>query len=125
MDNSTIIMKIEIRLKELGMSKKEFYAGSGISSATYSQWNTNQYKPSRRKLKQVADFLGITVEYLLGEEEKPTSVAGDGLSEDEKALVEIFRHLSDEGQGQLMVFANYAASTWPLTQDTPSQEQAG
>lgn len=61
-----IIKRIELRLAEVGMSKTEFYKRSGISSASYSQWNTGLYTPSERKLKNAAECLGISFEYLLG-----------------------------------------------------------
>lgn len=67
MDNSAIIRKIEIRLKEIGMSKSEFYRRSGISSATYSQWNTGTFSPSRKKLEAAAETIGLPVEELLPE----------------------------------------------------------
>lgn len=68
MDVSTILKRIELRRIELGMSKTEFYEKSGISSATYSQWNTNTFQPSRRKLMAAASALKMTYEELVGQE---------------------------------------------------------
>lgn len=64
MDTLAIIKRIELRLAELGMSKAEFYERSGISSASYSQWNTGKYNPSMLKLHQAADVLGLDFDYL-------------------------------------------------------------
>ena len=64
MDTLAIIKRIELRLAELGMSKAEFYEKSGISSASYSQWNTGKYNPSMLKLHQAADVLGLDFDYL-------------------------------------------------------------
>lgn len=64
MDILAIIKRIELRITELGMSKAEFYKKSGISSASYSQWNTGKYKPSEAKLQSAADCLGVSLEYL-------------------------------------------------------------
>jgi transcriptional regulator with XRE-family HTH domain len=64
MDTLAIIKRIELRLAELGMSKADFYKQSGISSASYSQWNTGKYKPSDMKLKSAAECLGVSFEYL-------------------------------------------------------------
>lgn len=71
MDNTELITRIEIRLKELGKTKGEFYKESGISSASYSQWNTGDFSPSKRKLKAASDCLGVSIEYLLNGEENP------------------------------------------------------
>ena len=73
MDTLAIIKRIELRIAELGMSKADFYKNSGISSASYSQWNTGRYKPTDKKLQQAADCLGVTLEYLReGKEKAPT-----------------------------------------------------
>lgn len=68
MDVPTILKRIELRIIELGMTKTEFYEKSGISSATYSQWNTNTFQPSKRKLMAAASALKMTYEELVGEE---------------------------------------------------------
>ena len=64
MDTFAIIKRIELRLAELGMSKADFYNGSGISSASYSQWNNGKYNPSETKLRAAANCLGVSYEYL-------------------------------------------------------------
>lgn len=68
MNIPTILKKIELRIIELGMTKTEFYEKSGISSATYSQWNTKTFRPSKRKLMDAASALKMTYEELVGEE---------------------------------------------------------
>lgn len=79
MDNSNMIQRIEIRLKEMGKSKSEFYRETGISSATYSQWNTGQFGPSKRKLEAISAYTGIPMSDLTGEEQKEKPPAqGEG-----------------------------------------------
>lgn len=72
MDTLAIIKRIELRLAELGMSKADFYGKSGISSASYSQWNTGKYNPSETKLRKAAEVLGVSVSYLKGVESEKT-----------------------------------------------------
>lgn len=73
MDTLAIIKRIELRLLELNMTKAEFYEKSGISSASYSQWNTGRYNPSKRKLENAAKCLETTYEYLaFGQETEKT-----------------------------------------------------
>ena len=99
MDVSTILKRIELRRIELGMSKTEFYEKSGISSATYSQWNTNTFQPSRRKLMAAASALKMTYEELVGQEttieqkEIPPTKKVDGMEEE---LIQIFRLVPDD-----------------------------
>ena len=99
MDVPTILKRIELRIIELGMTKTEFYEKSGISSATYSQWNTNTFQPSRRKLMAAASALKMTYEELVGQEttieqkEIPPTKKVDGMEEE---LIQIFRLLPDD-----------------------------
>lgn len=65
-----MIKRIEMRLKELGMSKAEFYSKSGISSASFSQWRTGVHEPTKDKIVAAAAAINVTVDYLLGNEEK-------------------------------------------------------
>lgn len=60
-----MLSRIELRMAELNMSKQSFYDKSGISSASFSQWNTGAYKPSVKKIKSAAKALDTSVDYLL------------------------------------------------------------
>jgi len=78
MDTLAIIKRIELRIAELGISKADFYKKSGISSASYSQWNTGKYKPTDAKLQKAAEALGVSFEYLrYGKTEKTPAVSGE------------------------------------------------
>lgn len=76
-------------------TKADFYKQTSVSSATYAQWNANQYKPSRKKLQAIAEYFGVTVDYLLTGEQKenPTSVAADGVDELDKEALNIMHQL--------------------------------
>ena len=101
MDTLAIIKRIEIRLRELGMSKADFYNLSGISSASYSQWNTGLYKPSEKKLRSAADCLGVSYEFLrYGDAESKNAPAengkGDILDDVDVAFYGEFKELSED-----------------------------
>lgn len=81
MGNSPIVNRINALLAEKGISKKEFYEACGITSASYSLWNTGKTTPKKKNLETISVFLNTTVEYLLtglGEKEKSPSEAGEG-----------------------------------------------
>ncbi len=89
MDTLAIIKRIELRLAELRLSKAEFYERSGISSASYSQWNTGKYNPSITKLRQAAEVLGLDFDYLCdgcSQKEKAPTPEGERLFEDKNVL---------------------------------------
>lgn len=64
-DVQSVIRRIEIRLAEIGMTKQEFYEKSGISSGSFSQWNTGKHAPSIKKVQRASSVIGVTTEYLL------------------------------------------------------------
>ena len=77
-----ILRRIEIRMATIGMTKEKFYEISGISSASFSQWNTGAHKPTNKKLAKAAETLGVSLEYLLyGEEKEKAPVQTDERSE--------------------------------------------
>lgn len=95
-DIKAVLTRIDLRLVELGIPKEKFYAESGISSASYSQWNTGTHKPSAKKLNMVADYLGISPEYLLTGEQKEKPTREGELTEIQKEAMAFIRTLSPE-----------------------------
>lgn len=75
---SPVVARINSLLKEKGISKSQFYRDCGITSAAYSQWNTGKTDPKIKTLERIADYLGTTTAFLLGEKEKPATGDGDG-----------------------------------------------
>ena len=98
---SAMLTRIEIRMAELGMSKEEFYEKSGISSASFSQWNTGVHKPTKKKLGQAAAALSVSLEYLLtGEQkEKPAISEDDRLNAE---VVELFSKLTEAEKAMML-----------------------
>ena len=94
MGNSPIVNRINAMLAEKGISKQEFYEACGITSASYSLWNTGKTTPRRKNLEIIADFLNTTVEYLLtgfGEKEKAPSDTGEGEISEGRLKAAFFR----------------------------------
>ena len=65
---------------------------TGVSTSTLSSWKTGRYTPKQDKLQKIADYFGVTVDYLLG---VPNSVqqSGEGWyinEETAKAAQEVF-----------------------------------
>lgn len=68
--------------KERGMSANGVAKIIGVSSATVTQWKTGSL-PQQRTLERVAEYFGVSADYLLGytdEKEKPAAQMGDELS---------------------------------------------
>lgn len=65
--------KFPQRLKELrkksGLTKKEISQAVGISQAAISRWESGLQVPQVDFAKILADFYGVSLEYLLGQKD--------------------------------------------------------
>ena len=80
MGNSPIFSRINGLLAEKGISKRDFYRDCGITSASYSLWNTGKTTPRMKNLEVIANYLETTTDYLLtglGEKEKAPTQEGE------------------------------------------------
>jgi transcriptional regulator with XRE-family HTH domain len=66
---SPIVARINALLAAKGIPKQQFYKDCGITSASYSLWNTGKTNPSMKNLKIIAEYLAVSVADLLPDEE--------------------------------------------------------
>lgn len=52
-------------LKEKNLKPIDVSKATGISPATLSDWKTGKSKPKQDKLIKIADYFGVTVDYLM------------------------------------------------------------
>lgn len=61
-----------VRLKELrlqhGFSQEELAEQIGIKQNSYSDWEHGKCKPNYEKLEKIADFFGVSLDWLFGRE---------------------------------------------------------
>ncbi|WP_035430920.1 helix-turn-helix domain-containing protein [Bacillus sp. UNC322MFChir4.1] len=55
--------------KERNLTQTEFGQAIGVNAASVSKFETGAKSPSRETLEKAADFLNVTVDYLLGRSE--------------------------------------------------------
>ena len=109
---SPIVARINTLLAQKGIQKKDFFSACGITSATFSQWNTGEIKSPRKKsLKRVADFLGVSVEYLLYGDGAEKESAPDPKTEgvDDK-IVRFIRSASAEELTEILRYIDFLES---------------
>ena len=71
------------------------------SQSTIKNWLTNTTRPNHDKLKQVAEYFGVSVDYILGttdETEKPSDSIVEGLSPDGIQLLELIQSFPPDKQ---------------------------
>lgn len=71
MDNSVMMARIEDLLRQRRLMKKELSLATGISGQTFLNWKAGM-TPSPIYVQKVADFFGVSYEYLIGKENAAT-----------------------------------------------------
>jgi transcriptional regulator with XRE-family HTH domain len=90
-------------LQKRGMSSYEVSKLSGVSQATLSDWKNGKSTPRNKTLKKIADILGVSVAYLLGEEKEKTP--DTKVSEVDLRIANVIKVMTDE---QKELFLNLA-----------------
>ena len=102
MVKSPIVARINALLAAKGIPKQQFYKDCGITSASYSLWNTGKTNPSMKNLKIIAEYLGVSVADLLPGEESSAGIKKDpipkdgAVSQEKQQLLDMIDGLSDE-----------------------------
>ncbi len=95
-------MMLGKRLKELREHRKLTQAdvakALGIDRTTYGKYETGDSSPHYEKLIQLADFFGVSVDYLIGKTDIPTPIEtiaahheGEEWTEEELEEIEAFK----------------------------------
>jgi transcriptional regulator with XRE-family HTH domain len=87
--------------EELGLSQEQLAGRVGTAQSTISQLEQGERNPSYKTLRSLANALGVSVSYLLGEADV------EELSDEEELLFREYRGLSDDARRQLREYARF------------------
>lgn len=98
-------------MEEKGITAYKVSKDTGISSQTLSAWKKDIYTPKREKMELIANYFGVSVDYLMGRTpyrnvpdlpEPPLTEIVDEpeLTLQEKRALELFRKLNKEQSEQ-------------------------
>lgn len=60
-----------------GVSSADVARATGVAKATLSEWKKGTYRPKADKLQKIADYFGVTLDYLMtGAHPEQTSESG-------------------------------------------------
>lgn len=61
-----------------GVKSADVAKATGITPSTFSAWKNGEYSPKADKLQRIADYFGVTVEYLqTGDQDTPSGYYTD------------------------------------------------
>lgn len=91
--------RIKLLRKSRGFSQVRMADILGVTRSAVSMWEIDQSQPDGEMLVRIANLFGVSTDYLLGRDaqtEKPA--ISDGLTDDERELLRLYRTLNAEGQ---------------------------
>ena len=65
--------RIELLRKEQKKTQVDLTNFLGIPKAHYTDWKSDRTQSYRKHLSKIADYFGVSVDYLLGKEEQPAT----------------------------------------------------
>ena len=92
-------------VSQSGKTQKDIASDLGLGSQRFNFYVTGRSEPDIATLILLADYFGVTVDYLLGHEKKPT-VKDDGLTDMDRA----FLSLPPARREEVLRFIEYQAS---------------
>ncbi|UMV50235.1 helix-turn-helix domain-containing protein [Paenibacillus macerans] len=74
----SIYERIELLIKNAGLTKKAFCLKLGISTGNLGDWKRGKSTPSSNKLIEIADFFDVSLDWLMTGREKQASAVNEG-----------------------------------------------
>ncbi len=103
----TISQRIFLILKEKKLKQKELAKRTGISESAISDWKKKGTNPAAENISAIADFLEVSLEYLVTGKEK-----GLSLPDDELELLTYYKELPEREQMKLIGRASALAEVY-------------
>lgn len=90
-------------MKRKGVTKKKLTDDLGISKNSFQYWEKNGNIPSGAILQKIADYFGVSTDYLLGRDEKAPDPEEPDQEQDEVSMefADRVSRLSDAGREAL------------------------
>ncbi len=94
--------RVDALCSEKGISADRLCKELGLSNATATKWRKGA-EPRNSTKKAIADYFGVSLEYISGESEEKAPTTSR--SECERELMEVFKTLDEQGQQTLIAVA--------------------
>lgn len=92
------MIKLSELRNEKGLTQREIAKIFNVSQGTYNNWENGKTQPSIEQLVAIADFFGVSIDYLVGRESEDGIIAS---AKDNRI------NLSDKSRDALYVFENH------------------
>ena len=90
--------------KENNISQKKLSNYLNFGYTAIANYESGRNQPSLDTVKKIAQYFGVTVDYLIGASDYPRSAKD--ITEKEAELLEVFRKINDEERDALLKIVN-------------------
>ncbi len=98
-------------LKEHGITPYRVHKETGVAQSTLSDWKNGKSVPGVENLRKIAQYFGVTIDYLADVEPPNPQAHGEGITFDDftYAMYDESRGLNDENKKRLLDLARFFA----------------
>lgn len=97
-------------LEEHGVTAYKVCKATGLTTATISNWKAGRYTPKQDKLQKIADYFGVSIEYIMTGKESQKKEASSLTKRDEKEINDILSNTEVLLQQEGLMFDGDPAS---------------
>ena len=99
----------------LNMTQEEFGKSVGLAKSTYNNYETGVREPKSDFWIAIAQKYNVSIDYLMGlenlqNENQPAPTNGDGLSKEDKRIIELLHQLTPENRERVFEIIKALAS---------------
>ena len=100
MTDNPILLRIMDLLKRNGHTEKDLLRSVNLKDTTFNRWKFENSKSFMQHIDSIADYLGVSIDYLVRGEE----MAGftDDFVAEEKGIIDTYRKLSRKRQEMIL-----------------------
>jgi transcriptional regulator with XRE-family HTH domain len=88
--------------KEKGCKDSDVAKSTGITKSTFSDWKSGRCFPKVEKLQKIADYFGVSVEYLMTGVEKTQKDSKSGMDKNLQKIIDCYANMNEEGKRLLV-----------------------
>ena len=99
--------RLKERRKEKRLTQKELSERLNVSKATVAMWETGKREPDFAMTQRLADFFGVSTDYLIGKENKETPQ----LDAEAQEILDMLNQLNEENRTQIFGLVKALASS--------------
>ena len=106
MNGLVFVSKVKLLCSNNHIKMADFYRECGVTSGAMSQWKSGLTKPSIQTVERIADFLGVSVSYLMDDKSslvlQAPAQTGSQMSDKDREIAEYLQEIRDDPNKRMM-----------------------